>query len=229
MPSLDAAPAPVRIAIIEDHELLADALACALGRDGFDVVVVRPASFPAIIDHVRELSPGIVLLDLHLGDLGSSVSLIDPLREVGAEVICVTGETARATWGACVEAGASAVLSKSTPFDELVGRIGAVIAGEAGMPTSERVALLQDVREHRAEARVRLEPFQRLTVRECEVLRELMDGLSADAIAERAFVSLTTVRSHIRGILQKLGVSSQLAAVAMATRAGWSSPHRRPG
>jgi two-component system nitrate/nitrite response regulator NarL len=48
-----------------------------------------------------------------------------------------------------------------------------------------------------------------------------MQGDSADEIAASTFVSLATVRSHIRAILQKLGVNSQLAAVAAASRAGW--------
>jgi DNA-binding NarL/FixJ family response regulator len=55
------------------------------------------------------------------------------------------------------------------------------------------------------------------------VLAGLYDGLAADAIAERDYVSLPTVRSQIRGILQKLGVNSQLAAVASARNAGWSN------
>lgn len=54
------------------------------------------------------------------------------------------------------------------------------------------------------------------------MLASLVDGLSAEEIAEEHFVALTTIRSQIRGILQKLGVRSQLAAVAMANRACWT-------
>jgi DNA-binding NarL/FixJ family response regulator len=225
--SFDAEAAATQIAIVEDHELLADSLAFALGRGGFEAVVVPPLSFDSVIARIEALAPDVVLLDLHLGDAGSGVALVAPLRAMDVDVICITAEPSRAAWGACVEAGASAVLSKSTPFDELVDRIGAVVAGEAAMSQPEREALLHEVREFRLEERNRLEPFQRLTVRECEVLHELMEGIAADAIAERGYVSLTTVRSHIRSILQKLGVNSQLAAVAMAVRANWTSPHRR--
>jgi DNA-binding NarL/FixJ family response regulator len=63
-----------------------------------------------------------------------------------------------------------------------------------------------------------------LTSREQRVLAGLVDGLSAEQIAEEHFVALTTVRSQIRSILQKLGVRSQLAAVAMANRSGWTPP-----
>jgi two-component system nitrate/nitrite response regulator NarL len=218
-----------RIAIVEDHELLADSLAFALGRGGFDAVVVPPTTAREVLRRIFELGPQVVLLDVHLGEFGSGVALIEPLRALNIDVICITGEDSRPVWGECIEAGASAVLSKASPFDELVTRISAAVAGEAAMSRGEREALLYAVREYRIEEQVRLEPFHRLTVRECEVLHELMAGVSADAIAERGYVSLTTVRSHIRAILLKLGVNSQLAAVAMAVRVNWVSPHRRPG
>jgi DNA-binding NarL/FixJ family response regulator len=64
--------------------------------------------------------------------------------------------------------------------------------------------------------------FARLTEREQVVLSELIEGHCAEDIAKAAFVSISTVRSQIKSILQKLGVNSQLAAVAMARRAGWS-------
>ena len=65
-----------------------------------------------------------------------------------------------------------------------------------------------------------LQPFPVLTEREQVVLAELMEGHCADEIANAAFVSISTVRSQIKAILQKLGVNSQLAAVALARRAG---------
>ena len=52
-----------------------------------------------------------------------------------------------------------------------------------------------------------------------------MSGRAATEIAEESFVSLSTVRSQIRAVLAKLGVHSQLAAVAMAHQAGWTSPN----
>jgi DNA-binding NarL/FixJ family response regulator len=217
-----------RLAIVEDHELLAESLAFALARQGFDAVIVAPLSEDEVIARLETLEPQVVLLDLHLGDVGSALPIIEPLRARGIRVVMMTGETSRSAWGECIEAGASAVVSKTAPFDELLDRIARLASGEDAMPRGEREDLLASLRAARLEERVRLEPFRRLSVRECEVLADLMDGLSADSIADAAFVSVTTVRSHIRSILRKLDVSSQLAAVAMAVRAGWSSPHRRP-
>jgi DNA-binding NarL/FixJ family response regulator len=67
-----------------------------------------------------------------------------------------------------------------------------------------------------------LAPFEELSAREREVLGALLDGKTANAIATTSFVSISTVRSQIRSVLQKLNVNSQLEAVAAATRCGWS-------
>jgi len=81
--------------------------------------------------------------------------------------------------------------------------------------------VLTSLREHRAAERARLAPFERLTTRERIVLGALMDGASAEEIAKSSFVSLATVRSQIRSILEKLSVHSQVAAVALAHRLRW--------
>jgi two-component system, NarL family, nitrate/nitrite response regulator NarL len=75
-------------------------------------------------------------------------------------------------------------------------------------------------------SRQRLE-FDRLTPREEEVLSALMRGAKARDICTQSFVSMPTVRSQIRSILSKLGVTSQLAAVALAYQSGWSGPRDR--
>jgi two-component system, NarL family, nitrate/nitrite response regulator NarL len=218
---------PFRVAIVDDHELLAESLMFALGGLGIDAVTVSPAVPEDALARLAEIRPRLVLLDLNLGD-ASALSLLGPVRELGANVLIVTGESSRVAWAECLEAGATGVISKATPFDELLERIKRCTNGEDPMSATERQGLLQSLQQHRSEERVRLEPFTRLTVRECEVLTELMAGLSAEAIATQAYVSLATVRSHIRSILLKLGVSSQLAAVAMASRSGWKSPYPQP-
>ena len=81
--------------------------------------------------------------------------------------------------------------------------------------------MLDELRIERAGQRTTLSRFERLTAREREVLAALVDGLSPEEMAAAQYVALTTVRSQIRAVLQKLGVHSQLAAVACANRAGW--------
>jgi DNA-binding NarL/FixJ family response regulator len=211
-----------RVAVVDDHELLAHSAAFALRAHGIEAHVVEITTLAEIEAAVLRLRPRAVLLDLHLGPLGHSTPLISRFRDAGIDVVVLTGETDRAAWGACIEAGAAALVEKRLSFDELVERLRMVIAGDAAMASFERIELLTALQKRRCHDTSRLEQFSRLTEREAEVLQQLMLGRSAEEIAEAVFVSIATVRSHIRAILQKLGVNSQLAAVAAATGAGWS-------
>lgn len=209
------------VAVVDDHELLAHSAAYALRAHGIDAQVVAVSTLAEIEAELLRIRPRVVLLDLHLGDLGLSIPLIPRLRAEGIDVVVLTGETDRATLGACVEAGASALVEKRLSFDELVERLRRIIAGDAAMASFERLELLATLNERRRDEHQRLQQFSRLTAREAEVLGRLMRGLSAEEVAADTYVSIATVRSHIRAILQKLGVNSQLAAVAAATKAGW--------
>lgn len=68
-----------------------------------------------------------------------------------------------------------------------------------------------------------LEDFDKLSRREQNVLIKLMGGATARQICDEDYVSLTTVRTQIRAIISKLGVSSQLGAVVLAYQSGWPS------
>ena len=85
---------------------------------------------------------------------------------------------------------------------------------------------LDELRAARRRRREAYAPFDSLTAREAAVLADIMLGRPADVIASAHYVSLATVRSQIRAILRKLGVNTQLAAVAMAHRCGWSLDQR---
>jgi len=230
-------PASDRVLLVEDHSLLAQTLRLALLAEGFDIHLVDPVP-PGLEARLLEQMPATVLLDLDLGAFGPADGLIAPLCTHGAHIVVVTGETDRARWGECLLAGALAVLAKSQPLETIIGAVHAVRAGRPVMDERERIASLRASAHRRAEDAARLEPFTRLTPREAQVLAAVVQGESAAAIASGSQVSVTTVRTQIRAILVKLGVGSQLQAVALARRAGWpdrsrptSGPtlSRRPG
>lgn len=215
------------VLIVEDHELLAQSLLFALRAEGLAVETITPTTADAILKTADALRPTVVLLDLELGgEVGSSLGLIGPLDTLGAQVMMVTGVTDRIRLAECLEAGATALIDKSTPFDQLVAAVREVAELGTLIPQEERHELLAELRRQRALDRERLAPFERLTAREQQVLAGLMEGKSAEKIAEEAFVSLATVRSQIRAILVKLDVNSQLAAVALAQANGWKPVQR---
>jgi DNA-binding NarL/FixJ family response regulator len=220
-------PLAARVAIIEDHGLLAQSLGYALTNLGIDVIVVEDLERTAVLEVLHNAELHLVLLDFDLGAAGLGLNLVGPITELGLSVVMLTGETDPVLLASCVEAGAIGIISKSEPFERLIEQVSDVVDGRRILSTSAREHLLADLRAHRAREGERLAPFERLTVRESEVLQDLIEGKNAETIATDSYVSVATVRSHIKALLSKLGVNSQLAAVAMAQRAGWVSPHPR--
>jgi DNA-binding NarL/FixJ family response regulator len=215
------------VVVVDDHELLCQTLVATFERAGLAALAVAPTGDEAVLAEIDAIRPAVVLLDFELGpQFGTALRLVEPIRALGARVVVMTGVTDKIRLAECVEAGADGLLSKTEPLDRLLAGIEAVATHGTMLPVAEREALLAELRADRAATIARREPFERLTVREAEVLRDLMDGANAERIAEMAFVSVSTVRSHIKSILMKLGVSSQLAAVALAQRAGWHGSER---
>ena len=213
------------VLIVEDHQLLAQSLSFALSAEGFTVTVADLASPEAILDAFERSAADIVLLDLDLGaTAGDGLGLVGPLRERGARVLVVSGSTDRPRLASCLELGAVGVLPKSTPYERLVDAVMDIAAGRPVISETDRHAMLTELRAWRKRQRHELAPFETLTARESQVLAALMDGQGCEAIAAAWFVTEATVRSQIRGVLTKLGVSSQLAAAAQAQRVGWRPP-----
>jgi DNA-binding NarL/FixJ family response regulator len=219
----DGSERSARLVIVEDHELLATSLVLALRQRGLEAQTVDGLAADAIVDTVRALAPILVLLDLDLGPArGSGLELIRPLIAAGGRVVMMTGVVERVRLAACIEAGAVGIVGKTAGFAELVDAIRRAAAGEELLTASQRRAFLSELDASRRADRDRLAPFTALTPREQAVLARLVAGELAETIAARSYLSVGTIRSQIKSILRKLGVSSQLAAVALARNAGWS-------
>jgi two-component system nitrate/nitrite response regulator NarL len=209
-----------RIVIVEDHQLLAETVGLALQAEGHEVVLADLADTDSLLTSVAADPDTLVLLDLDLGPLGDGTELIPGFVAAGATVLVVTGVRDRARLATTLEAGAVGFRAKDAPFDELLETITRVAEGESVIDPNDRYQLLADLREHRSAARRQQAPFESLTNRERQVLVALGEGKSVETIASEWVVSTATVRTQVRGILTKLDVNSQLAAVAKARAAG---------
>lgn len=209
------------VLIVDDHALLAESLAQILREHGVSAEVSRSETPQGLLDEVSEIDDCLVLLDLSLSTgLGDGVDLIGPLIDAEAAVVVLTGTTDRVRLGECFEAGALGVIEKALPVEQVVERIRRMLGG-GGVDLDRRHQLLGEMRLARERRSVEQAPFRTLTERECAVLEHLSDGLSAGEISSAMFISVATVRTHIRSILVKLGVHSQLAAVALAHERHW--------
>lgn len=215
----------MRVIMIEDHELLAQSLQATLKAEDVEVVRVWSDDRDDLLEQAVANAPGLLLLDFDLGeDIGVAFGLIEPLSRAGLDVVMLTGERNPLMLAQCLEEGAVGVINKSVSFDELLEQIHVALEEGDLMTRHEREEMLSQLRQHRAVRDRELRAFNELTVREGEVLAELMRGKAADAIAEESVVSVATIRTQIRSILAKLGVNSQLAAVARAQQARWEPP-----
>ena len=215
-------PGVTRVVIIDDHQLLAQSLGVALGIEGIDCRTLTLTTTDALLADVAAEAPDLVLLDLDLGgDIGDGAALVAPLVRLGARVIVVTASREPDVRATTLEQGASGIIDKSLPFADLLAAVVAAARGDELMTPLDRLQLVNVARRARDEQAARLAPFEQLTAREARVLRALADGRPVSSIARGWVVSEATVRSQVRAVLTKLGVSSQLEAVALAHRSGW--------
>ncbi|MDQ4053544.1 MAG: response regulator transcription factor [Actinomycetota bacterium] len=220
-----------RVTLVEDHELFAEALDVALTLEGHQVqrVSINDDAMPAghLFEAIVRSRPRVVLLDLNLGASANGARVVQPLTLAGIAVVVVTGSIDRGRWGECLSYGARTVLSKSAPLNTILSTIRMIGEGRGVLARDERDRLLACFHEQRGrelDNRVRLES---LTLREREILDHLINGEHVREIAQRSFVSEATVRTQVKSILAKLGVTSQLAAVTFALRARWRPPVQR--
>lgn len=207
--------ASIRVAVVDDHELVAEALERAILTHPRVRFVGRAATAAAGFMLVRAALPDIVVMDLKLPD-GSGT---DATRAIKAafpqiDVVMLTGFADGAALASALEAGCSGFVSKGGRFDELIATIEAVHNGQVRVPQDLLEGLVTHLRPRSTEI------GHDLTTRETEVLQLLADGLSTAEMMGRLAVSIHTVRNHVRNLLTKLHSSSRLEAVAVATRAG---------
>jgi len=216
-----------KVAIVDDHALLAEALVIALRGQQLDAHCVSPSDDDdrqSVERRVLDTDPSIVVLDLDLGSAGDGMALVAGLNKRGIDVVVLTGSVDRTRHGEALAQGAAAVLSKSAPFSDIVAAIRLVSEGRPVMPPDQQKTLIADWRKVAAARRDLRRRFSLITRREAEVLGLLMDGRHVNEIARLRFVSESTVRTQVKSILAKLEVSSQLTAVGLAHQLGWRPP-----
>lgn len=215
------------VSLIDDHRLFSASLAIALRGEGFEVDTPRLTSLDEIRHAVLHRRPQVTMLDRDLGPVGDGEALIAPITQAGCPVVVVSAALSDVVAGRCLAAGAAVCLHKTEPFDVLLSAITAVAHGQIAITQGERYKLIDAWRRWQASMDTSADAFSRLTPRESAVLDSLVAGRSVRMIAKESYVSEATVRTHVRGILTKLNVNSQLEAVAMAVRADRRSSGER--
>ncbi len=210
-----SAAAPIRVMLVEDHTMVAEALGAAFEEFAEIELVASVDSLANCLTAAKEHVPDVVLLDRRLPD-GDGIEAIARLRVASpsSRVLVLTGDANSAIAARILEVGGAGLLLKSGLLDELVTAIRTVAGGDVVIEPellSGALALL-------AGSGGGLGPV--LTLRERQVLGMIADGAGTDRIAKELCLARNTVRNHVQRILAKTGTHSKVEAVAHARRNG---------
>lgn len=182
---------PIRVAIVDDHEVVRDGLASVLATESDIELVAAVESVATLV--ARHAPVDLVVLDLRVNDRSTPESNVEALRAWGAESLVYTGGEDPELIRSAARAGVLGVLRKSSPAHEIVAAIRAAAAG--GMvPTSEWAAAI-DGDVQLADAK--------LSLREQEVLALYASGLKAQEVAERTALARETIANYVSRIRAK--------------------------
>ena len=205
-------PTPIRILLVDDHDMVRRGLAVFLLAYNDFLLVGEAANGAEALEKCAELHPDVVLMDLMMPVM-DGVTAIRAIRErqPSIQMIALTSFSEEKLVQDSLQAGAIGYLFKNASVDELAL---AIRAARVGQPTLAPEATRMLIHKTMQPA----SPEKNLTERERDVLRLMVDGRSNPEIAEQLIVSRSTVKTHVSHILEKLGVNSRLEAVALAIR-----------
>ena len=213
---------PRRVLLVDDHQMLTEALAARLA-DVEDLTVAGRCATdnPQLYDLVRQLRPDVVTIEVaaignDLEDVLRGVSSAWPTTSV--VVLSADADPQRAL--RAVRAGAAAWVPKEAAAAQLIAVLRGVCMGHSWFPPDLLGPVLRGLRTDIRQATERSGPLDMLSPRELDVLRGMVDGRHGPQIAEHLSISVDTVRTHTRSILAKLGVHSRLEAVRVARAGG---------
>ncbi|SFB79371.1 response regulator [Streptomyces aidingensis] len=212
---------PVRVLVVDDHELFRRGLEIVLAQEK-DIQVVGEAGDGAeAVEKAADLLPDIVLMDVRMPKR-SGIEACTAIKEVApsARIIMLTISDEEADLYDAIKAGATGYLLKEISTDEVTAAIRAVADGQSQISPSMAAKLLTEFKAliQRTGEEQRLVPAPKLTGRELEVLKLVATGKNNREIAKELFISENTVKNHVRNILEKLQLHSRMEAVVYAMR-----------
>ncbi|MBV9416031.1 MAG: response regulator transcription factor [Solirubrobacterales bacterium] len=222
---------PVRVLLADDQRLVRESLATLLGLLDAVELVATASDGEEALELSAEHDPDVVLMDLRMPRM-DGIEATSRLRErqPGVRVIALTTYADDESVLGALRAGARGYLTKDASSQDIQHAILAVAAGEAALDPAVQnhvvTALAGRVEPTAPMSPPAAELPDDLTPREAEVLGLIAEGLSNAEIAERLFVSPTTIKSHINHLFAKAGLRDRAQAVNYAYRTGIATPPR---
>ncbi|MFF4155381.1 response regulator [Streptomyces sp. NPDC001678] len=223
-PSTNSAD-PIRVVLADDEHLVRTALRAILGAEPGVEVVGEATTGAEAVSVVRALRPDVVLMDVRMPEVDgirATERILAGMDDPPRVVVVTTFENDAYVYDA-LRAGASGFLLKRAGADELVQAVKLVARSDSLLFPAAVRALAAAHAAPRSDDRAAALREQ-LSEREAEVLRLLATGLSNAEIATRMALGPATVKTHVAGVLAKLGVRDRTQAVIAAYECGFVSP-----
>ncbi|MFC7485795.1 response regulator [Knoellia sp. CPCC 206453] len=192
----------MKVLLVEDHPVVLRGLRTLTAEHADFEIVGEATSASQALDSARRLRPDVVVLPVRLGGAHSGIQLCRSIKTVcGARVVVFTSFTRPIDVQIARLAGADALVSKTAPNDAFIAALRHVRVGPHAL-------VLESGRASWVEAR-RFAPVEPLTERENEILHLMIEGLTNPDMAARLTIEVSTVKTHVRSILRKLGVDNR--------------------
>jgi two-component system nitrate/nitrite response regulator NarL len=205
----------IRVLVADDHPLYREAVVRAVrARPEFELIG-QAEDGRAALGVIRESAPDVAVVDVEMPSLGGvEVARAVNRDALGTKIVLLSAHLESETVFSAVQAGVSGYFPKAWPAERICDALVAVARGEIILPNEIQAGLAAAIRSNAAG------PGVQLTPRERDVLGGLAEGKSAPQIAAELHVSPATVKTHLKTLYEKLGVSDRAAAVAEAMRRG---------
>lgn len=210
-------PAPIRVLIVDDHRVAAEALAWLLSGYPNISVIGWAESVSEAITIADDERADVAVVDFRLsGERWSEAAAAIRIHRPATSVVIVNAEESDEVLIDAVEAGVAGYLVKSASGAEVVAALRRAVTGEALIPARRLADVLARQRQLAKRREEQAQLLGSLTQREREILEMMARGLDNRTMARELGIGYSTVRSHVRGVLEKFGVHSKLEAVVRA-------------
>jgi DNA-binding NarL/FixJ family response regulator len=219
-------PAPIRVLVVDDQELVRSGFCVILDAVDGITVVGEAANGQAAIAAVAAQEPDVVLMDIRMPEMDGleATRLITRGSSAAPKVVMLTTFDLDDYVYEALRAGASGFLLKDSPRHDLIAAVRAAAAGDALLAPSVTRRLIEAFARKPPEIAPSPSRLASLTTRERDVLLMLARGHSNAEIAVALFVSAATVKSHVSNLLAKLGLRDRVQAVILAYETGMVVP-----
>ena len=186
----------IKVLIVDDHALMRDGISALLNVNDDIEVIGEASEGKEAIKKMGELKPDVVVMDI-------------------AKVLILTQHENKEYVLSAIKAGASGFVPKKALGSELVSAIRSVYRGDSFLHPSVATALIEDYRRHTG-----MDPFDKLTTRERDILRHIAEGHTSQEIANMLVISLKTVLGYRTKIMEKLDIHNRTELIKFAMRKG---------